>query len=58
MPAIVEPYRVAAWGMFSAVVLVPLWYLASVFFGIWWFLIRRRDLRPWISSPDPTALRP
>ncbi len=58
VPMIVERHRIAAWGMFSAIVLVPLWYLVSVFVGIWWFLIRRRDPRPWISSPDPTALRP
>ncbi len=55
VPMIVERHRIAAWGMFGAIVLVPLWYLVSVFVGIWWFLIRKRDQRPWNSAADVAA---
>lgn len=55
VPMIVERHRIAAWGMFGATVLVPLWYLVSALVGIWWFLIRQRDQRPWISAADVAA---
>ncbi|MEO6653333.1 MAG: hypothetical protein ABIP17_11825 [Ilumatobacteraceae bacterium] len=58
VPPIVERHRFAAWGMLVAIVVVPLWYLISVFVGIWWFLIRRQERDPWITPADVSGARP
>lgn len=55
LPPIVTRHPIAAWGAFAAALVVPLWYLVSAFVGIWWFLIRHRDQRPWISAADVAA---
>lgn len=55
VPTVVERHPIAAWGMFIGIVIVPLWCLLSVFVGVWWFLVRSRDRRPWISAADVAA---
>lgn len=50
VPTVFESHPFTAWFLFGATIVVPVWYVVSVVVGLWWFLLRARRPRPWISA--------